>query len=307
MTSFIFKLTSAIVALSCAIQAVPLGRGCIGSACHQAVDSGHVSLGSTTNIVPVTEVTPITRYQPIIQSYAPIVEAETQCSENVPLDSMLESSYVRPSLMSLGRGPADEMMFGGGSGYRRMRPLTSGGTVNRFAKRDHLSSEVCVPSATQSCEQTIPSGTTDMGSFVTARPANTVLPSTVYHEHVQSKGPEVNAAAAEHKQLSQSNVNLGSDTMIQPVTKVFPETTYQPSVEQKATTIEASAPEDQSLDRSSVSLGSSVTVRPTTTVEPLTIYQPKIKSLPFIIHDEGCAPVIYDIPKYQYKPACPSF
>ncbi|KAF9281269.1 hypothetical protein BGZ68_006738 [Mortierella alpina] len=209
--------------------------------------------------------------------------------------------------MSLRQGPAEAMMMRGSSRLRGA--MMTGGTINRFAKRAaKVSAEECVPSATQTCEQTVPVSTTDMGSDVTATPANVVLPSTMYQGHVQSKGPEIEAAAAEYKQLSQSNVNLASDTRIQPVTKVFPETTYQPSVEQKATMIEADLPESQSLGRSSVSLGSSVTVRPTTTVEPLTVFQPKIKSLPFIIHDEGCAPVIYRAPKktYMYKPVSPA-
>jgi len=209
-----------------------------------------------------------------------------------------------PGFMSLRQGPAEEMMIKSSSRFRGA--MTTGDTINRFAKRAKETSaeEECIPSATQTCEQTVPGSTTDMGSDVTATPSNVVLPSTVYQGHVQSKGPEIEAAAAESKQLSQSNVNLASDTHIEPVTKVFPETTYQPSVEQKATMIEADVPESQSLDRSSVSLGSSVTVRPTTTVEPLTVFQPKIKSLPFIIHDEGCAPVIYRAPKKMYKPAC---
>ncbi|KAF9572459.1 hypothetical protein EC968_009845 [Mortierella alpina] len=305
MTSSILKLTSVAIALTCAIHGVPLGRGCVGDACHQVASSGSVSLGSSTKIVPVTEVTPITRYQPIIQSYAPVVQSE--CPTIVPL-SEFRGPLGGPGYMSLRHGPAEEMMLKSSSRFRgAMRPMTIGDTINRFAKRAHVSAEECVPSATQTCEQTVPGSTTSMGSDVTVTPANVVLPSAVYQGHVQSKGPEIEAAAAEYKQLSQSNVNLASDTRIEPITKVFPETTYQPSVEQKATMIEADMPESQSLGRSSVSLGSSVTVRPTTTVEPLTVFQPKIKSLPFIIHDEGCAPVIYRAPKKMYKAVRPAY
>ncbi|KAF9984937.1 hypothetical protein BGZ75_003508 [Mortierella antarctica] len=301
MTSSILKLTSAALVLTCVIHAVPLRGGCVGDACYQTASSGSVSLGSSTKIVPVTEVTPITRYQPIIQSYAPVVQSEC------PADSLL-SEFRSPlgdsRFMSLRQGPAEEMMMKGSPRLRSA--MTTGDTINRFAKRAMVLPEECVPSATQTCEQTVPGSTTDIGSDVTAVPSNVVLPSTVYQGHVQAKGPEIEAAAAEYKQLSQSNVNLASDTRIEPVTKVFPETTYQPSVEQKATMIEADMPESQSLGRSSVSLGSSVTVRPTTTVEPLTVFQPKVKSLPFIIHDEGCAPVIYRVPKKMYKPAYPA-
>ncbi|KAF9966372.1 hypothetical protein BGZ70_002532 [Mortierella alpina] len=304
MTGPLLKLASLVLALTCAVHAAPLSQGCVGDACHQVASSGSVSLGSSTKIVPVTEVTPITRYQPIIQSYAPVVQSA--CPPDIPL-SEFRNPMGDPGFMSLRRGPAEEMMIK--SAPRLRGAMTTGGTINRFAKRakKEVSAEQCIPSATQTCEQTVPGSTTDMGSDVTATPSNVVLPSTVYQGHVQSKGPEIEAAAAESKQLSQSNVNLASDTRIEPVTKVFPETTYQPSVEQKATMIEADVPESQSLGRSSVSLGSSVTVRPTTTVEPLTVFQPKIKSLPFIIHDEGCAPVIYRAPKEMYKyahPAC---
>ncbi|KAF9205579.1 hypothetical protein BGZ49_003833 [Haplosporangium sp. Z 27] len=172
---------------------------------------------------------------------------------------------------------------------------------NRVNKRDVAKSDEedqmnmhnvksdCVPSETDSCEQSLPVSTTDMGSYVTVKPTNAILPSTVYQGHVKSESAEIDAAPAQYSSLSRSHVNLGSNTMIEPVTKVLPHTTYQPSVSQKATTIEAVGPSDQSLARSSVSMGSSVTIRPTTFVEPQTIFQPSIQSLPFVISDEGCA------------------
>ncbi|KAK3821430.1 MAG: hypothetical protein J3Q66DRAFT_333297 [Benniella sp.] len=101
----------------------------------------------------------------------------------------------------------------------------------------------CVPSATQSCEQTVPASTTDMGSIVQAEPSTMVLPSTIYQGHVQSKAAEVVAAEAQHTELSKSQVNLGSNTLVQPVTQVVPSTVYQPSVARKATLIEAAAAE----------------------------------------------------------------
>ncbi|KAF9429916.1 hypothetical protein BGZ76_001061 [Entomortierella beljakovae] len=172
--------------------------------------------------------------------------------------------------------------------------------VNHFSKRDIVGSDDdqldvdaiksdCVPSATESCDQSLPIGSTNMGSYVEVKPSQRILPSTVYQGRVQSLDTNIQSAPAQESTLSRSNVNMGSNTFIQPVTKVIPNTTYQPSVSQKATSIEAAGPLDLNLARSSVTLGSSVLIRPTTTVEPLTVFQPTIQSLPFVINDEGCA------------------
>ncbi|KAG0001222.1 hypothetical protein BGZ80_008678 [Entomortierella chlamydospora] len=303
-------------------------RDCVGDACSQSVQSGKVNLGSTTNIVPVTQVVPITRYQPVVQAYAPIVQAEADCDERGEsyYDSSRPSQYIWPHhghYMNYYPGPGEEMMTmypyrrygdymdrygrmhrlhditrfnrgdmdsenisGNRLGKRHVAPEKSEEEEGQMGMQD--TKEGCVPSATESCEQSVPISKTDMGSFVSVQPSNVILPSTVYQGHVQSKEANVYAAPEQHNTLAHHHVELGSNTMIQPVTKVFPQTTYQPSVDQKATTIEAAEQSDLSLARSSVSLGSSVTIRPTTTVEPLTIFQPSIKSLPFLITDEGC-------------------
>ncbi|KAF8925192.1 hypothetical protein EDD21DRAFT_367541 [Dissophora ornata] len=287
MAFSVVKITSALLAVGCIVQAVPvLERRCVGNQCYQSAHSGNVDIGSSTNITPVTQVTPITRYQPIVQAYSPVVQSD--CEEGSSYMPSLYGGispgygsyryYMHPSMGGM-------MMLGDNSGPGGMSGL------GRLQKRHHLGSqaqEECVPTETETCEQSVPGSTTDLGSYVTARPNNVVLPSTVYQGHVQSHAADILAAPAEHTELSHSNVDLGSNTYIQPVTKVIPQTTYQPSVDQKATTIEAAAPEDQSLERSSVSLGSSVTVRPVTSVEPVTVFQPSIQSLPFLISDEGC-------------------
>ncbi|KAG0243983.1 hypothetical protein B0O80DRAFT_423695 [Mortierella sp. GBAus27b] len=260
--TFSLKITFALLAVAYTALAYPLEpMGCAGGACHQAVHSGSVSLGSATHITPVTQVTPITRYQPIVQSYAPIVQSQMNC----PLE------YPVPL-------------------YAGMQALPPGAAIaSRFQKRDILSHHEHVAGcATGACEKSIPSSLTELGSYVKAEPSNVILPSTIYQGHVKSEAPEIEAAAAQHADLSRAHVHLGAHTHVEPVTKVEPSTIYQPSVAQKATVIEAEAPEYQSLGRSSVSLGSGVTIRPTTTVEPLTVFQPKVKSLPFIISDEGC-------------------
>ncbi|KAF9383470.1 hypothetical protein CPC16_008896 [Podila verticillata] len=250
MTIALIKATTALLALTCAIQAVPLG--CTGNACYQAASSGNVNLGSATNIFPITQVTPITRYQPIVQGLVPIVQSE--CFQG------LGGSAFGSSMLDLGLHQPLFMKRRLGGGKKMLRPD-------------------CVPSAADSCETSLVSGTTELGSSVIAVPSNMVLPSTVYQGRVQSQAPQVFAAPAEHTRLGASNVDLGSSTLIQPTTHVIPNTVYQPSVENKGTIIES---EDggRSLARSSVELGSQTTIRPTTYVEPLTVIRPKIQTLP---------------------------
>jgi len=325
MTAFIVKLSSAILAFACAIHAAPLDRRCAGSECSQSLSSGNVNLGSTTNISPITQVTPITRYQPMVQSFAPIVQSEADCADDL-LPSSMEDSMLYPDRRFYRNSLYGHGMYSGDERFRfnvdRMSELSRLRFMNRMGHLNHddlgplgacavgtrnlnaigtpvinnsgviskraMVTPDCVPSETNSCEQSLPVSSTDMGSLVTASPSTVVLPTTVYQGHVQSKEAQIAAAPVQHSTLKHSNVNLESHTMIQPITKVIPSTVYQPEVSQKATTVEMAPQEDQSLARSSVSLGSSVTIRPTTTVEPLTIFQPKIQSLPFIIHDEAC-------------------
>ncbi|KAF9165948.1 hypothetical protein BGX20_000397, partial [Mortierella sp. AD010] len=285
MTSAILKIASTLLIVACAVQAAPVAeRGCVGDACNQSVQSGNVNLGSTTNIVPVTQVVPITRYQPIVQAYAPIVQAEADCDERDE-----SSQYIWPHYrhyMNYYPGPGEEMMatypyrrYGDHMDqYGRMHRLhditrfnrgdmnSEDISGNRLGKR-HVAPEMsedeeqmgmqdtkegCVPSATESCKQSVPISKTDMGSYVSVQPSNVILPSTVYQGHVQSKEANVYATPEQHNTLAHHHVELGSNTMIQPVTKVFPQTTYQPSVDQKATTIEAAEQSDLSLTRSSV-------------------------------------------------------
>lgn len=215
-----------------------------------------------------------TRYQPVVQAFAPIVQSA--CPGTLSSHGLLSSGPM------FGVGPSRPLFMGD-------RPMM-GSIGTPMVKRDHHEMKMrpgCVPSAQDSCLVSLDSGTTDLGSNVIATPSNVIRPSTVYQGRVQSQGPEVEAAPEMHAQLRQSNVNIESHTKIQPATHVRPEVTYQPEVENKATLVEAES-QDASLARSSVSLGSSVTVRPITHVEPLTTFRPKITSLPFIIKDYAC-------------------
>ncbi|KAG0023863.1 hypothetical protein BGZ81_007910 [Podila clonocystis] len=264
MTIALIKAAATLLVLSCAIQAVPLDS--TGNACYQSTSSGNVNVGSATNISPVTNVTPITRYKPIIQGLAPIVHSECSQGLALPFDSSMVDLGLRQPLFMKRRLPTE----------KKLRPE-------------------CVPTAADSCEQSVDSGTTELGSIVTAVPTNVVLPSTVYQGRVQSQTPEVFAAPAEHTRLGSSNVDLGSSALIQSATHVIPSTVYQPSVENKGTIIESEKGERQNLARSSVELGSQTTIRPTTLVEPLTVIQPKIKTLPVDVSELGCGGVPQDI------------
>ncbi|KAF9896708.1 hypothetical protein BX616_006900 [Lobosporangium transversale] len=221
--------------------------------CNQDIDSGSVSLASTVNTVPITNVTPVNRYQPIVQAFAPIVQSTLYgCASTIDNPSQSD-------------------------------PLPRGNVLKR-RQFPPINRDVDV----ESCSTTVPPSTVDMGSFVSAVPSTDVNPSTVYQPHVQALESAIEAAPAESSMLPQQNVDLGSNVFIQPLTQVLPQTTYQPKVQQLTTTIEATPQEDQSLPQSSVDLGSSVHIRPTVAVKPLTIFQPTVKSLPFIIEVEPC-------------------
>ncbi|KAF9299932.1 hypothetical protein BGZ74_008490, partial [Mortierella antarctica] len=72
------SLACALVACATAIPILPPDASTCpaGQICNQSVDSGIVSVGSSVSAVPVTQVTPITNYQPIVQALAPIVTSE---------------------------------------------------------------------------------------------------------------------------------------------------------------------------------------------------------------------------------------
>ncbi|KAF9973563.1 hypothetical protein BGZ73_003171, partial [Actinomortierella ambigua] len=295
------RSSSALLVFACLASlssATPI-PACLGDACNQAVQTGNVQLGSSTTIMPETNVVPVTNYQPIIRAGSPIVMADSLCAGSSSLMNptcfMGGSGGVlgdfgsgRP--IGLGRNVRIGPFIGGGSlfpsqggidGFFPSRLARQGGRP-LLMRRDHLPEHTklkpdCVPSATVSCETTVTGDAVDMGSYVTAVPKVAVEPNTVYQGAVQSNAAEIEAAPASHSTLAQESVSLGGHVQIQPVTAVRPEHTYQPSVTSLPTQVEAAMPTYQALDQSSVSLGSTVHVQPTTTVRPLTIYQPSIK------------------------------
>ncbi|KAF9919853.1 hypothetical protein BGZ65_011756, partial [Modicella reniformis] len=83
MVNLSLKIASALVLAILSVQAAPSAkRQFPGTACDQNVHSGNVDINSFTNIVPVTDVTPITRFQPIVKTFAPLVDSE--CANQWP-------------------------------------------------------------------------------------------------------------------------------------------------------------------------------------------------------------------------------
>ncbi|KAK3821383.1 MAG: hypothetical protein J3Q66DRAFT_438251 [Benniella sp.] len=315
--SFALALVAALT-----VQAAPIlpnqASDILESTCSQNVDSGEVSIASTINTVPVTNVTPINRYQPIIQTFAPIVDS--QCDFDPLFDTSIADISNPGAGIGLNIGGAadgsnnllelgmDTSNVPGLGALIGMTPNIANNLLGLGMDASNLSvgarsmlrrrqlepstnpgASATAPSDV-ACQTSIPPQTVDMGSSVTMVPSTAVSPSTVYQAAVQSLESNIDAAPAQSSDLPQQNVDLGSNVSIQPTTQVLPQTTYQPAVQQLSTDIQATPQQDQSLPQSSVQLGSSVQITPTVSVRPLTIFQPSIQSLPFIIDVAPCPP-----------------
>ncbi|KAI1311066.1 hypothetical protein EDD11_003539 [Mortierella claussenii] len=305
MTFLSLKVASAIVLAIASVQAAPLERRCVGSECYQAASSGDVEVGSTTSIQPITDVTPITRYQPIVQTHAAIVDSDCDHGDYGRYENYGGygnhggyGSYGRYG--DYGYGDYDSYGLGyRGRGYRgyygrrfmkRQDDASAMSTSTSASSGNLLFSQLQQPdgAADASCEASVPAQNVDLGSQVSIQPTNQVLPSTTYQNHVQALDSNIDAAPAQDNSLPQQHISLGSNVSIQPTTQVLPQTTYQPEVNQLTTAVDAAPQQDQSLPQSSVNLGSSVHIKPTVQVTPLTTFQPSIQSLPFIINSQPC-------------------
>ncbi|KAF9345453.1 hypothetical protein BGX26_003108 [Mortierella sp. AD094] len=240
-------------------------------ACSQSVDSGSTSLGSTVNAVPITNVSPINRYRPIIQAFAPIVQSE--CDDRFGDDDvdggLYGSDYNNYDGSILGSA------YGSGSQlYRRdsafSDPSSDPSLSAPYSSLDSASSDFDMGQQDQQqsdCDTSVPYQNVDLGSSVDVIPSTQVAPSTFYRPQVSSLESDIQAAPAQSSSLPQQNVDLGSNVSIQPITHVLPQTTYQPQVHQMTTSIEAAPQQDQPLPESSVHLGSNVLITPT--VDPV--------------------------------------
>ncbi|KAF9959936.1 hypothetical protein BGZ72_008445 [Mortierella alpina] len=303
-----FRITLALALIATATQAAPILPAEPDYACNQSVDSGLVSVSSTSNVVPVTQVTPVTHYQPLVQAHAPIVDSECDYrpldipygSTDYRYDPRFASNYgaygghygvnagPRYNGAGYGRHPLGDMSPLAGGLRKRQITAESGLAEPSGAFADATASSVFYEPQGEACDTSIPRQTVDMGSSVNMIPSTSVNPATFYQPQVQSLESDIQACAAESSALPEQNVHLGSNVSIQPTTQVLPQTMYQPAVHQLTAEIDAAPQEDQSLPQSSVELGSSVQIVPTVSVTPLTVFQPSVQSLPFIINVEPC-------------------
>ncbi|KAG0360205.1 hypothetical protein BGZ54_009654 [Gamsiella multidivaricata] len=291
MTSATLRTITFVLALCATAQGVPLPQESTdsfptGDAYNQSGNSGSVQLGSSVNMIPITNVTPINRYQPIVQAFAPLVQSQCQgdfSGLTGPAAAILDSPGTgafpgtgTPNGFPDASAPGG---FPGGPG--------AGGPMR---KRQLSTAAGCAAAqGTTECNISLPSSTVDLGSQVNILPSTAVTPSTTFAPEVASFGSNIQAAPASSSMLPPQNVNLGSNVAIQPTTQVLPQTTYQPAVHQLTTAVQAAPEQDQTLPQSSVQLGSSVQIVPTVSVQPLTIYQPTVQSLPFVIDIAPCA------------------
>ncbi|KAF9972545.1 hypothetical protein BGZ73_004315 [Actinomortierella ambigua] len=286
------KISATLALLACAAHAAPLYQdaSCGGSACDQSAHSGSVSLGSSTNIFPETNVVPITRYQPYVKSYAPVVDSECYYPYGGyggfgGYGSLGDYGGLGGFGGYGGLGGYDDIGYGALAGLRGRSGLfkrQADPSLQAQGSQGPVSG--CVPSETVSCDLTLPQSTVALGSQVGISPSTQVTPQTFYQDAVQSLSVNIDAAAAQTSVLPQESVSLGSNVDVQPVTQVLPQTFYQPALNSLATDIQAAPAQDVALPQSSVTLGSNVGIVPVTTVRPLTVFQPSIQSLPFIIN-----------------------
>ncbi|KAG0331921.1 hypothetical protein BG000_010490 [Podila horticola] len=284
----ICRLSLACALVACA-TAIPLfapdASTCpAGQSCNQALDSGSVNIGSTVSAVPVTQVTPITNYQPIVQALAPIVSSEC---DNV-FDNTFGGGLGGMSSLGLGGGFAGNTGLGGGfggignlglGGGSAGNPGLGGGFAGNLGLGGGLpgslgdnfagtgSGNLASNFGGQMFKRKmkrqfgLPSGTSD-ASFLQSAAA--------------SCAPNDAACIAN---LPQQTVNLGSAVSAVPQTNVMPSTTYQSQVQSLDSNIQAALAQQSSLPQQSVNLGHNTFIQPTTQVLPQTSYQPTVNQL----------------------------
>ncbi|KAF9431184.1 hypothetical protein BGZ76_000517, partial [Entomortierella beljakovae] len=307
-SAIILRVTLALALVAVATQAAPLSSigdidptsdlGGFGpnAPCSQNVDSGSTLLESTVNAIPITNITPIHRYRPVIQSFAPIVQS--QCGQIT--DDLFDSSFESDGSPYLNEYDG----YNNNLSRRDMTPSDFPQDVIVDASFQP-SSDAIEPNYNmdlqqeqeqeqESCDTMVPQQNIDLGSLINMIPSTNVAPSTLYEPQVQSLESNIQATPSQLSSLPQQNVNLGSDVDIQPSTHVFPQTVYEPEVHQLTAAIAAAPQQDQSLAQSSVQLGSHVQIVPAVNVQPFTVYQPRVQSLPAIVEAQPCGNTFLD-------------
>ncbi|KAF9188060.1 hypothetical protein BGZ50_001576, partial [Haplosporangium sp. Z 11] len=225
MTSAL-RISFALAIVALTAQAAPIlpgaaydapAYGYTDSACHQNVDSGSVDLGSTTSIVPITEITPIHRYQNYIEAYAPIVNSECY---NTFGDYGYGVGIGRGVGISRGVGYPASPYDNGYDNYGVDTTAGNGrpGTLFRRRFSENDPADLTCAAGDLGCQTSVPPQTVDLGSSVNVVPSIDVTPATFYQPQVQSLESDILAAPAQTHTLPQHNVDLGSNVLLQPAT-----------------------------------------------------------------------------------------
>ncbi|KAF9942428.1 hypothetical protein BGZ67_001785 [Mortierella alpina] len=316
------RVTLALALIATAAQAAPILPVDQDYACNQSVDSGLVSLSSTSNVVPVTQVTPVTHYQPLVQAHAAIVDSECQ---HRPLDIpygpsnyAYDPSYGARFASNYGAygnryGANADLRYGAGygagyganadsmygAGYGVNADSRYGAGYGAGSGGDALGDMSSLAGGLRKRQNIVESGLAE--SSDASADATT---SSLFYE------PQGGACDTS---IPPQTVDMGSNVHMIPSTSVNPATFYQPQVQSLESDIQACAAESSALPEQNVQLGSNVSIQPTTqvlpqtmyqpaivptvSVTPLTVFQPSVQSLPFIIDVEPC--VNYYDQQYQ--------
>ncbi|KAF9990216.1 hypothetical protein BGZ75_003108 [Mortierella antarctica] len=282
------RVTLALALIATAAQAAPILPVDQDYACNQSVDSGLVSLSSTSNVVPVTQVTPVTHYQPLVQAHAAIVDSECQ---HRPLDIpygpsnyAYDPSYGARFASNYGAygnryGANADLRYGAGygagyganadsmygAGYGVNADSRYGAGYGAGSGGDALGDMSSFAGGLRKRQNIVESGLEE--SSDASADATT---SSLFYE------PQGGACDTS---IPPQTVDMGSNVHMIPSTSVNPATFYQPQVQSLESDIQACAAESSALPEQNVQLGSNVSIQPTTQVLPQTMYQPAVHQL----------------------------
>ncbi|KAF9546592.1 hypothetical protein BGW38_009657, partial [Lunasporangiospora selenospora] len=229
-----------------------------------------------------TQVTPITRYQPLVQSFAPIVQAEVDC----PLTHGFAGHYPRfyptggknlhylhgrpmlhPGFLSTS-SMVENIAATQGAGFMdhiHGGPLSIVGSVGPVISTDHRS----VKHFRRAEEE----GEEDLAKpSLFRRPTGGFEPKRYMEPNCI---PSVTDSCI--RTLEMGKTNMGSTVSAIPKNVIQPATVYQGRVQVKEAEIAAAAASHAALSKSHVQLASETKIQPKTGVFPETVYQPTVE------------------------------
>ena len=294
MTCSLLRITVALTLVACVARAAPVLSANSGSSfdstdltsgdmscdpslgsCDQAVNSGNVALGSTVNAVPITQVTPVTHYQPFVQAFAPI--DQSSCDDASDLG---DSDSMNTGLLSnLG---SDSDFYSGSSSN------SYGNNISGLYQGPG-SDSMGMPSSLAYRRRDLANASNDASSNTNGQYADSTDTSTNSSSDDSDNSwdsSDMSAICSQNAQaggcdtwIPAQNVNLGSVVNMVPSTAVSPSTSYQAQVQSLQSDIQASPAQSSTLPQQNVNLGSNVAIQPLTQVLPQTVYQPEVHQL----------------------------